>query len=382
MEETLYNTDGYVYIEASDFTVTGDTPWRVHPKKNFAYVADSSGNILSVSSGITEADLAVPKEGGFTKFRTKKNEKGQLHPFLFTIPGPLEARPVPTDFDLFNGDYKKYGKDYALLFATNTYGPEDNLENPINDPENPKDLENPINDAIALSKELRKYGFIVELKTEVTTADITDKLKEYARPELYGSDSQLFIFFAGHGVYDPDFREGHIVGMNSKLGDEGYDSFLSYERIRHILNGLPCQNILLMLDVCYGGTFDYENQLTQGSTRAFKKKEHQTAKSQKFYTGPDRNKLIKSRVGIKTRWYMSSGGQVEVEDGVGEGHSPYAIAILNALRSTGGSDKVLTISEMEQHILKVYEEKKIPYASASGPFGNNQKSKGFLFIHK
>lgn len=66
-----------------------------------------------------------------------------------------------------------------------------------------------------------------------------------------------------------------------------------------------------------------------------------------------------------------------MSDGVAGRHSPFAAKFIEALRTNGGSDRILEISE----ILSVLE--KISYNEPrSGDFSDGEKSADFVFVAK
>jgi hypothetical protein len=74
--------------------------------------------------------------------------------------------------------------------------------------------------------------------------------------------------------------------------------------------------------------------------------------------------------------YLSSGGKEYVPDGRPGQHSPFTRKFLEALRSYGGEDGVLTINEILSYIEKVDPQPRF------GEFGNNEPGSDFLFIKK
>jgi hypothetical protein len=64
------------------------------------------------------------------------------------------------------------------------------------------------------------------------------------------------IFFAGHGQYDESFGEGYVVAKNSMKNDLSKTTYISHNRLRGVINNIPCNHILLTMDVCFGGTLD------------------------------------------------------------------------------------------------------------------------------
>ncbi len=237
------------------------------------------------------------------------------------------------------------GKDYALIVAINEYA------------EWPK-LVNPIQDAQAISKELTaRYGFETDVMTNPTLPQILTRLREYAG-RTFSKDDQLLILFAGHGHFDEIFNEGYLVARDSKVNDDVKTSYLSHSNLRTVVNNIPCNHVFLMIDACFGGTFD------------------PMIASRGEESGVSKQDFIALKMRYKTRRYVTSGGKEYVPDGTPGHHSPFASRLLDALRSNGGEDGVLTISELAGFIEKVSPQPRL------GEFGSNEPGSDFLFIAK
>lgn len=243
-------------------------------------------------------------------------------------------------------------KDYAILIATNEYDEWSNLVNPVFD-------------AKTIGKELsERYGMEVEILTNANTSDIMSKLKFYAQKK-YEPKDQLFVFFAGHGKYDKDFGEGYVVCKNSKIEDLGNTSLLSHSTLRTVINNIPCDHIFLTMDVCFGGTFD--QSLGSGKHRGLQND---------VYNELSRREFINHKLAYRTRKYITSGGNEYVPDGIAGNHSPFARKIIEALRSGGGEDGILTLAELMHFLERVQPEPR------NGEFGSNEPGSEFLFIRK
>lgn len=240
------------------------------------------------------------------------------------------------------------GTNYALLFATNDY-------------DNYNDLTNPVYDAKAVADELqRNYGFNTEIVENATLDVILKKLKRYAQLS-YDKEDQLFVFFAGHGKYDEIFREGYLVAKESKLQDDARTTFLSHSNLRTIINNIDCEHIFLVMDVCFGGTFDPYITAHRGD---------------ELYEEVPKTEFIERKMKHKTRLYLTSGGKEYVPDGRPGEHSPFARKLLEALRSYGGKDAILTVSEIISYVEKVVPQPR------TGEFGNNEPGSDFVFVAK
>jgi len=237
-------------------------------------------------------------------------------------------------------------KDYAILFATDKF-------------DNWSDLVNPIYDATTIASELEdRFGFEVQLMENIDQDDVFTTLKEYGQKK-YKPQDQLFIFFAGHGQYDETFGEGYVVARNSLRNDPGKNSYISHNRLRNNINNIPCEHIFLAMDVCFGGTFDPV-----------------LASSRAVYDEVDNIEFMVKKLSIKTRKYLTSGGKEYVSDGIRGQHSPFAAKLLEALKTNGGEDRLLTLTE-----LNVFMEK-LQTTPRFGAFGSDEQGSEFLFIAK
>lgn len=239
--------------------------------------------------------------------------------------------------------------DYAILFATNDY-------------DNWPDLINPVNDTRLIADELRKnFGYKVEVMEGGSQSDILKKLREYGERKYKPLD-QVFIFFAGHGQFDQTFGEGFVVTKESLANDEAKTTYLSHNRLRSIVNNIPCDHIFLAMDVCFGGTFD--------QAIAHRGLDEET------YKEATQAEMVTRKLTYKTRRYLTSGGKEYVPDGRPGMNSPFARKMLEAFRSRGGKDMILTLGE-----INTYVEALKPQPRA-GEFGDNAPGSDFVFVVK
>lgn len=241
-------------------------------------------------------------------------------------------------------------RNFALLFASENYTDFSALVNPIND-------------AKTVAAELNKYyGYQTELVENATQEQVINKIREYATL-TYGEYDNLFIFFAGHGLYDDVFKEGYIVTNDSKKNDQSRSSYISHSNLRTMINNIPCKHVFLTMDVCFGGTFD--PLIAMSGSRAGDE-----------YSEISKEKFIERKLKYKTRKYITSGGKEYVPDGRSGEHSPFARKFIEALRTYGGSDGILTLAEIVTFVEKVTPQPR------AGEFGSNEPGSDFLFIVK
>lgn len=237
-------------------------------------------------------------------------------------------------------------KDFALLFGTDKY-------------DYWTDLVNPIDDVRAIGKELReKYGFVVEIVENPTVEMIWTKLREY-NEQKFSPQDQLFVFFAGHGQFDETFGEGYVVAKNSLENDPGRNSYISHNRLRGVIGNIQCNHILLTMDVCFGGTLDPELARHRGKS------------DESSVTD-----MLVRKLNSKTRKYLTSGGKEYVSDGIPGKHSPFSEKLIQSLRTMGGTDRVLTLAEIQVELEKL---KQVPRL---GSFGDDQTMSDFVFVAK
>lgn len=246
-------------------------------------------------------------------------------------------------------DAAKLGRnDYALLFLTDKY-------------DNWSPLVNPVFDGRTIAGILEKdYGFKVEIIENPSQDMIFRKIREFSEKKYEPLD-QLLIFFAGHGYFDETFKEGYVVVKESLKDDPGKTSYVSYNRLRSVLNVIPCEHIMLMMDVCFGGTFDEAIAASRADD---------------VYKEVTQSEFIIRKLAVKTRKYLTSGGKQYVSDGIPGKHSPFAKRVVDALMSYGGNDGILTLQELFQFVEKLNPEPRL------GKFGDDAPGSEFIYVVK
>lgn len=336
-QEYTNSEEGQVEVKA---TVKSSVPLKnvkLAIKKSLEEEAINSKPI-ELGAGSLSADIAMSvylTDGQNYLEITAENDQGGI---------VKDTRSILIGMDALKDALSIDRKDYALLFATDRY-------------DNWGDLVNPINDAETIGKELtERYGFEVEIVKDGNQDDVFNKLRQYAQRN-YKPQDQLFIFFAGHGQYDETFGEGYIVAKNSLQNDQAKTSYISHNRLRNNINNIPADHIFLTMDVCFGGTFD---AVLAGSRGAYEDTDDET--------------FIVKKLSLRTRKYLTSGSKEYVSDGIAGQHSPFASKFLEALKSNGGGDRILTLTE-----LNLFMER-IKTTPRFGDFGDNDKGSDFLFL--
>lgn len=236
-------------------------------------------------------------------------------------------------------------KDYALMIGTDKY-------------DHWSDLVNPVYDVETISGILEdSYGFETDVLTNPQQDDFLVKIKEYSQKK-YRPQDQLLIFIAGHGQFDEAFGEGYIVTRGSLQNDEAKTTYIPHSVLRNIIDNIPCDHILLVMDVCFSGTFD---PVIARSRNA-------------LYEDLDDAELLVRKLSKKTRRYLTSGGKEYVSDGIPGQHSPFAQRFIEILKSRGGDDRIITLQEIYPVMQRL---KTLP---RTGEFGQNEKDSDFVFV--
>jgi tetratricopeptide (TPR) repeat protein len=296
-----------------------------------------------------EFDVQLPLGQGKNQITVIATDlKGNKAEQSFVIERPQKETVATSKESIPKESTSTNGKNYALLFGTDEY---DTWEK----------LNNPVNDASSVADELKtSYGFETELIKNAKKEQFLVKLREYAR-KTYEPNDQLFIFIAGHGNFDDVFNEGFVVTKDSKKDDESGASYLSHNELREKINNIKCKHIFLVMDVCFGGTFDPLVAKRGGQSE---------------YDNISKQEFIARKLRFKTRRFLTSGGKEYVSDGRPGMHSPFARRLLEALRGFGGNDGILTIGEIITQVEALNPEPR------TGEFGDNEPGSDFIFIVK
>jgi len=169
-----------------------------------------------------------------------------------------------------------------------------------------------VKDAKAVSSVLvGRYGFktenIVELyNAEATRSNILRVLRELTR-KLVETDC-LFIYYAGHGVFDDLTNTGNWVPADAELNL--FDSYLPNTVLRDYLKASKSKHIYVVVDSCFSGALLTHRSLPQEIDIRYYRE-------------------VAKRV---SRQVLTSGGLEPVADEGASGHSIFAYFFLKALK--------------------------------------------------
>ncbi len=245
-------------------------------------------------------------------------------------------------------------KKYALLVGTNTYAGKPQWT----------DLEGiPVTDVTSIGAELStNYGFNVIPLVDKPSDSIYESIIRLSK--ILKPNDQLLIYVAGHGDYDEQlFDDGFIVCTNSKQAkDDPYrNSYIQYSKLSRMINKLPASQVMMVLDVCFGGSF------AEKVVRCSNRSGYEDLSSADYISG---------KLKLKTRLFLSSGGKKEVPNGYKGRLSPFAQRFLQCLQTRGGESKLLSSSSFYEFV------KKLPSGPVIGSFGDDECGSEFLMLSK
>jgi caspase domain-containing protein len=182
-------------------------------------------------------------------------------------------------------------------------------------------LQTAVNDANALAILLQEqYGFIdMKLLRNATRNQILLALNDFKHnlPE----NSNLLIYYAGHGYKDPGTKIAYWLPVDAQSDND--INWIGASAITDEIKGLHSAHVLVISDSCYSG------DLVRGPLKI----------------GPaERDIYLRRMLESPSRTLMSSGSSEPVSDGGKDGHSIFAYALLQSLRSV--TDDGFTASDL------------------------------------
>jgi formylglycine-generating enzyme len=241
------------------------------------------------------------------------------------------------------------GRDYAVIFTVANY------DNPLIWPHLPQIPD----EVVQLERLLRtEYGFDVKVVPDATRNKIETTLETYGNKNLYGTDSQLLLFFAMHGQRTTQ-GQGYLI---PKEGTKSATTWLAHTQLSDIINELPCPRILVSIDACYSGTFGDNRSVPGGAVWEM----------DNLDCGVKRKLAFENK--MPTRRYLTAGRA----DQRVPGKSKFAERWQKALNSKGGEDGILSFAELWAQL---YQLDGSGVLATNGTFGSDRAG-DFAFICK
>ena len=174
---------------------------------------------------------------------------------------------------------------YALLIGINAYQ-DDGIQ----------DLDEPVSDVEKFNSLLQtSYTFSPEntlLLKDPTRDQIIDAFDVLAKKVT--SKDQLLIFYAGHGIWDENLKQGYWLPTDAKTDSKA--RWLSNSTIRDYIGGIDSKHTLLITDACFSGSIFKERAVSFENSRAvferYKLASRKAMTSGTLVTVPDKSVFI------------------------------------------------------------------------------------------
>lgn len=211
---------------------------------------DAQGNFSAT------VPLAVGENNFIVSATDIKMNKGD---YSFTVTRtPAEDIETPI-LPVSNTEMTQGGKYYALIIGIEDY----------QDPTIP-DLEEPVGDATSLSNILSaKYTFDkenIKLLKNPTRYQVFQALETLSR-KVKESDN-LLIFYAGHGYWDEQRKQGYWFPSDGKKADRS--SWITNADLKEYISTIPSKHTLLITDACFAGSIFKSRSIVSNASMAVK----------------------------------------------------------------------------------------------------------------
>jgi hypothetical protein len=253
------------------------------------------------------------------------------------------------------------GNRHALVIGTDNYKAKDWDK-----------LENPVYDATEVAAVLKDYyDYEVDLLKDPPMDTIYKHLSNYYRN--LKEDDQFIIYIAGHGDFDEGLLDdGFIVCTDSKSpeADPLRNTYIQHTKLKKMINKIPAKQVLVLLDICHGGVFD--------ETVLGKQRDNPAS----AITNRNVLELLKDKSQLVTRKVLSSVGKESAFDGRAGKHSPFATYLLKILNARGGTEGIVTLSDIYALLQKasLNETETLKISPHIAGFGANDPMSEFILI--
>lgn len=267
---------------------------------------------------------------------------------------------------VWNNNQTKFDRNLAIVIGIDRYKNHPSIRN----------LSTAVSDATAIADLLEQvYDYrqsshnpavIRLLNEEATLAGLQHVFSQTLIEHKLTERDRLIVYFAGHGLprSNKDGPEGYLVPHDAD--PDNPDSFLAMKYVSDALSKLACHHLLIILDCCFAGTFQWA-----GSRKAIPVLE--TISREHYYhfirypawqvitsSAHDQEALDTARLKEDNRQTVT--GEAETPF-ARERHSPFALALLEGLHPGDGLQRVKADLSPDgvvtAHELFVYLQKRV-----------------------
>lgn len=231
------------------------------------------------------------------------------NPSIVLMLKPDTETPVMDKYPIL-GQYAKqdsfstFGRYWGLVIGVSEY----------NHP-SVKDLEYAVSDAQDVADVLSKnYTFDpdrVKLLTNPTRAELIKALSDYAPPGTMplGGGDNLLVFYAGHGYWDENYREGYWLPSDAERYNRA--NWVSNSDVQRAFRGIQAKHILLLSDACFSGSlFTTRQPFSVAIEEAYKEPSRKAITAGNLTEVPDRSvfkEYVVKRLQENTNAYLDAG---------------------------------------------------------------------------
>ena len=190
---------------------------------------------------------------------------------------------------------RQNGQLYAFLVGINRYQKYENLETPLRDIFRIGEV---------LEKKFAARSIYLE---DATRREITTELNQLRK--VLTQDDTVLVYYAGHGLLDPDTDEGYWLPSDADPDDD--TNWVSNNYVLNKLKAFPATNVMLVADSCFSGSI-----ISRGVS---------------IPTVNNTKTVLQKYLDTPSRIAITSGGLKPVLDGGGNGNSLFAAAFAEAL---------------------------------------------------
>ncbi len=227
-----------------------------------------------------------------------------------------------------------------------------------------------------------------------TGAEIRTLLRQ-TMPETVGKNDRVFFYFAGHGIAadGEDGPAGYLIPADGDPLDR--QTFIPMQDLQEALDSLPCRHLLLVLDCCFSGAFQWSGR--HRAIGGLMPKRIYKERFDRFILDPAWQVLTSAAYDQKALDVLEGKptgdrGRVLWEGDDQKAHSPFALALFEGLAGAADAkidqegDGVITATELYAYIRDRVEPATIELSQKSrqtpGFFPLKKHDKGeYIFLH-
>lgn len=255
-------------------------------------------------------------------------------------------------------------------------------------------LKTAVNDARRLAQVLaEKQHFGVHAPLLNARGDGLRTLLRDTMAGLVAADDRVLFYFAGHGIAadGDDGPAGYLVPADADPLD--LKTLIPMAELQDALQALPCRHLLLILDCCFSGAFQWASRMR--AIGSLMPKRIYKERFDRFVFDPAWQVITSAAYDQKAMDVLQ--GRATGDRGFtaavdGEGHSPFALALFDALagdadfRTGREGDGVITATEVYAYVRDRVEPETLDAGQGKrqtpGFFPLRKHDKGeFIFLH-